>query len=414
MHDAEKARRGCLERAGFNVFNLAHEDVELDFYTDIPPRSYVEPIADTRHAADSLRVPDLPALASALYGRFRYVATTKGRSAEMALVTSLLPPGALACGSPLFSSVHHALEHRDIRYAVAPRASGATGHSDLDVEWIEHRLCAGAANVVCIEPGTNAFGGLPMRLENARAIAATCKKHGATLVLDATRLLANCLGQSPFLDVVQSFTGLADAFTVSCAKELLVPCGGLVGVRTLELQRAVSQYCLKHGTVLEPNTARVALAHGMERVLRGPAVLEDRKRQLSIMAQSLRDAGVPFHEPLGGHAVYVAIPEKLLGGAPRLRALECLLYEIGGVRSMLWPVAGMPRGTLRLALAVGRYSDDELGSVGPRLSAFLARATEALELVDAPHEELSPSRARYRPVARTPRETVTNSESKET
>src|SRR5687768_9517098 len=105
MTEAERKR--CLVEAGYNVFMLDPSDVELDIFTDIPPRSYLPNAPGDRAEA---REPDLQGLAEALYGPARYVTTTRGRSAEFALMNALQLKGTVLTNG-LFMSTERALRH---------------------------------------------------------------------------------------------------------------------------------------------------------------------------------------------------------------------------------------------------------------------------------------------------------------
>lgn len=384
MTEAERAAR--LAEAGYQVLNLDGADVEVDLFTDIPPRAYDAEVRAAGVAAciDDAREPDLSGLAERIYGPALYVPMAKGRSAEHALVAALARPGMMVVAHPLFMSTMHALAVNGARVEIAPVASEMT--SDLDLAWLERRLAAGGVDALYLEASTNGLGGRPLTVEGFAAAAAIARRSGARVFLDATRLLANAhaLG-SPVLGIAQQFTRLADAFTVGGSKELLTPYGALVGVRERALQLSVFHHALLEGGLLEPLDARVRLARGLSVMAeRADEILGERARQLRLFAEALRAAGVAVREPLGGHALYLPVDRLHVTDELHARALEGLLYTTAGVRSVLFPLPALPGHTLRLALPIGRYSDETLTQAAAGIARFCARAEETPRLRPRP------------------------------
>lgn len=394
LHEDRSRRERAIELAGYNVLNLDGADLRVDLFTDVPPAVLVPPLADTRWPDGLDREPPLEELAEELYGR-RCFATIKGRSAEVAAIAALGRRGGSVVGHPLFMTLEHAIAQTGATYELAPTVDAAT--SDLDVAWLEQRLARGDVWMVCVEAATNGLGGRPLRLANLEAIRAACRAHGATLFLDATRLLTNChLLGLPLPSAARAYTAIPDIVSISAAKELLVPHAGLLACADDDAARAAYGLGRWTGTLLEPLALRRELARGIERVLREPAIVADRARQVALMTASLARAGVRVLEPTAGHAAYVVMDDAwLAGGGARWRALESHLYMLTGIRTMISKYAAQGCSALRLALAIGRYPDEVLEGVGPSLRAFLDRRGEAPELIESTHRELRVSRTRY-------------------
>jgi tryptophanase len=366
MTEARRAER--LVRAEYNLINLDAADVEIELSTDV----FSTPLIGDARQDEPMREPDLAELAERVYGSANYVAVSNGRCAERALLAELARVGAVVVGHPLFFSTQRAFRLREARVEVIP--VGCTGSSDLDLDALARRLAASPVDFVCVEPSTNANGGWPMTYENFSEVHVLCKRHGTRLLMDATRLLANChrLGGAP-LDLARSFTSLADAFWFSCSKELLVPSGGMIAVRDEALRYRLMDFCFMEGIHLHTTEERVRLARGLRHIAEHPEIIGERARQLTALAKSLRAVSVPIVEPIGCHAVYVDI-EDLVAPAD-IAGLVALLYQIGGIRCSYLPIP-MERRVLRLALGVGRYSDAQLASVAPGLRALFDRAAE--------------------------------------
>lgn len=380
-------RQRCLERASYNVLLLDPADIEYDLLTDVPSRSFVSSVNDesARAAAIGAREPDLAALAEAIYGPARYVVATKGRSAELALLSALSQklrkPRLVVVTHGLFRTVQHALHrHGNATIELAPTAP-PTGTADLDLAWLEQRLARGDVDVVYLEPCNNTLGGWPLSLENTTQVRALCSTAGALLVLDVPRLLANIVSLGLPLSTAAQFCALADAFTVSCSKELLTPYGALVAVRDEALEHAVFSYCFDEGTLLEPLDARVRLAAGMKAIARDLAPLHARRALLVRLSEGLRRAGIEVLDPIGGHAVYVPVPASALGTVPlRARALEGWLYTLSGVRALAFPNPVWKRVVIRLPLPLARFHDADVDRMIEGITAFFGRTAEARNL----------------------------------
>ncbi|MBN1204117.1 MAG: hypothetical protein JXB05_04235 [Myxococcaceae bacterium] len=396
---SEDTRWEQLEAAGFNVLNLEPTQIDVDLLSDVPRSAYVPEVRTASVAAVERDgpEPDLEALASHLFGPFRYIFTTRGRAAERALMAGLGLSQFVALAHPLFRTTQSSLLAAGGRVEPVRLRSVEGGSTDLALDWLERRLSTGDVRLVYLEPGTNAVGGWPLSLENVELASRLCRQHGVLLLLDCARLLANCvsLGLSP-LDAAPRFTALCDAFTVSCSKEFLVPGGAFAAVRTEALRRRCEAYAFEQGTTLELYDVRARLAAGLRYVTMNPGVLADRARQVKAFAARLSALGVPVVDPPGVHAVYVRVPAEHAGPPLQQRALEALLYRVSGVRSRINPSQALGGPLFRFAVTIGRYPDAALESAAAGIARFLHQLDKAphLSLVDA--EDAHDMFARYR------------------
>lgn len=363
----EAERLECLRRAEFNVGALDPTEVVVDLTGDALPR----PLLDEADPG-ARREPALAALAARIYGSAHYVFAHKGRSAERMLLPAVVKPGSVVVGHPLFFSTQRAFGMCQVRPEVAELARD--GSSDLELDWLARRFAASRVDFVCLEPSANAHYGWPITLENVERIGALCRDHGARLLMDATRLLANCqrLGANVF-ELAMRFTGACDVFWASCSKELLVASGALIGVRDEGLQHQLMDLCFEDGDQLEPRYERLHLARGIEHLLAHPELLADRARQLRALAAALRAHDLRVVEPVGGHAVYLDIDDIINRSSPP--AIQSFLYQISGIRCGYQPLP-TKRQVLRLTLGIGRYSDAQLEGVAPAFRALFDRTGE--------------------------------------
>jgi len=386
-------RDAALERAGWNVLHLDPFDIEHDLLTDVPARSFVREVAEAgcEAALGRVREPDLAALAAELYGPALYTVATKGRAAEAALLSAIGKLAVVTHG--LFRSTQHAIA----KYAggpieIAPHARA--GSSDLDLEWLKARLERGGVGAVYLEPSNNALGGWLLSLEHVRAVKALCVAHGALLLLDGCRLLANVLALGLPLGAAHDFTRAADAFTVSCSKELLTPYGALAAVRDPALHHKVQSFCMEEGTLLEPLDARVRLAAGMRRILGDPSPIVARGALVHSLARALAARGVSIVEPPGAHAVYVRT--SLPPGEPmRARGLEARLFLDHGVRAIAIPNPLLNGVIMRLPLVVGMWDEAALTHIAEGVARTLSDETSHLAL-EVSEPGPNPMLGRYR------------------
>jgi tryptophanase len=269
-----------------------------------------------------------------------------------------------------------------------------------DVEWLGKRLAAGGVDMVYLEPANNGWGGWPLELESVREVRRACTRHGALLILDATRVFANCVALAvppgALVSAVQELTREAHGFTVSCGKELLVPIGGFAALPDLERQRRAYFQGLISGTLLESLEARSDLALGIEHITRHPEELVVRRELLVALAQQLTGLGVERLDPPGAHAVFVIVDPWVNDGLSA-RSLEAHLYRVGGVRAQIshYPLVG--KHLLRLALPLRTYRAEAVARVALAVRAAIERLAEAPRLAAIPGEHVHDFFARYAP-----------------
>ncbi len=384
---SERAAR--IREAHYNVLALDGADVEVDLATDVPRLAVLPEVRDAvvDVSLGGAYGPALDDAARDLYGPARYVWAGRGRSVELAMAASLVHKGSVVLGNGLFRTTQVAFRRVGAEVELEPGGPHRPGSSDLDLRWLELRLQDGDVAWVCLEASNNALAGWPQSLDNVKAIRALCDRYRAGLLLDATRLFGACLLIDPSGDpraLAKEITSLADAFWVSCAKELIAPVGAFLAVRSLEAQRKAFNYIFDEGTWLDGVEARTRLLRGMQAIARDVAPLRARRHQVELVAEALRKAGTRILEPTGAHAVFVPVDAELLQGSPgRARALESLLYERAGVRVLISPYSRMAyTAVIRVAVAVGRYEDAELVRAAEAIASLLRDPSGAPDLIE--------------------------------
>jgi tryptophanase len=395
---SEAARREHLARAGHNPVLVPFEEVPFDLFSDVPREVRVPAAARRADEAD----PDAIAEALApLTGDARLALGTKGRAAEIALVEALEldgPPVVLTNG--LFTTTQAALGRRGA--VIEPlRLAGPDGSADVDLEHLEERLGRGDVRLVYLEIANNALFGWPVTEANLAAVRAACDRHRATLLLDAARPLSNSaalgvedLSGDPgdLAGAARRMLALAHAFTISCAKEFLVPTGSVIGSPDAALVARASTLLFRYGTsmcAIDPPQPRADLRDGARYALGHPGLVRDRLALARRLAAALQGRGVAVISPVTAHGVYVPIDPALLpaGDVAAMMAVLGHLYVVAGARAQ---ISGTRRGpAIRLALPLGTSLDDgALGALAGGVAAAIARIGElpALRIADGQTE----------------------------
>jgi len=391
-------RDAKLRAAGYNMLDFDPEQVELDFFTDALERSAVESVrrAEAQAVLAGVPHPDLSGMFRALCGDARLAFLTKGRAAEVALVDALGLKKPLVLTHGLFSSTARALGRCEA--VIEQVATTTTGSSNLDLDRLRDRLASNTGALVLLEVANNGLSGWPLSVDHVARVRELCDTHGARLFLDATRVLTNSVlgGDEPF-EGARRMLALADAFTLSCAKELLAPVGAIVGARDLDLIGRVSASALGVGTSLDRASAQVALAAGFSYVAAHPQIIATRNAKARRLAELLQREQLPVLTPCGGHAVFVEIGGVVMRGldVPHVFSLLSHLFAVSGVRAQILPRPEKPP-LLRLALPLERFDAADLEAAAGGIAQFIATIDRAPVLrAAAGQEHLAPLHRRY-------------------
>lgn len=357
------SRREALARAGHNPIRLPASAVPFDLFSDVPQRALVD-VAATEVDPDAVIAEFAP-----LTGDAALALATKGRAAEIALVDALelgaAPPVVLAHG--LFSTTQAALARRGA--ILEDLAVAGDGSADVDLGALEARLAGGGVALVYLEVANSAHCGAPLREANVAAVRALCDRHGARLLVDAARPLTNAAarGEADLVAAAARLLAHAHAFTISCAKECLVPTGAVVGSRDAALIGRATLALFRAGTSLawiDPPEPRAALCAGVRHVLGAPALVTERLALVREVGRRLVARGVAIVEPVAAHAIFLPLDRALVPGGDVAAALAVLahLYLVAGVRAQ---IIGTKRGpTIRLAFPLRSACDPEALAAG--------------------------------------------------
>jgi tyrosine phenol-lyase len=435
-------RQGALEIAGWNVFQLAARDVELDLLTD----SGTGAMSNTQWAA--MMLGDESYAGSQSFTRFQaaveevlgfpfVVPAHQGRGAEGVFFGAVIDPGEIVPSNAHFDTTR---AHIEIREGIAldlpcgeagDPTTDAPFKGNMDVARLVELLDGPdgeKVSIVMLTLTNNAGGGQPVSLANIREVAAVARERDKKLVLDIARFAENAwfikereagYADVPLPQIVREMMADADGVLMSAKKDAIANIGGFVAIRDdeefftgLQMRGVVTEGFPTYGGLAGRDLEVIAV--GLYEVM-DEEYLRHRIHQVAYLGETLAAAGASVVQPTGGHAVYLNAGETLPhippAGFPGW-ALSCALYLAGGVRgaeigSVMAgrdPATGENRHPrlelLRLAVPRRTYTSRQLEHAADAMAEILEKpeAVPAYELVaEAP--VLRHFTARFQPVA---------------
>jgi len=358
-----KEREQWIKEAKYNLFNLKSEQVFVDLLTDsgtgaMSDKQWSEMmIGDESYAGASSFYKMLSAINN-LLGMPYYLPTHQGRAAENVLFSTLIKAGDFVPGNSHFDTTKGHIEFRKataidctideaFNTTLLHPFKGNVNLQKLEEVFKKHPkekipLCI--LTITC-----NSSGGQPVSMENIKAVSALCKKYGIRLFFDAARFAENAyfikvrekgFENKTIKEIVKEMFSYVDGATMSAKKDAIVNMGGFIAFRDEELKKQASMYNIMfEGYVTYGGMSgrdMNALAQGLMESTEFD-YLESRIGQIEYLGSKLRAFGVPFQEPVGGHAIFVDA-KRFLPQLPKeqfiAQTLGIELYIEGGVRGV--------------------------------------------------------------------------------
>ena len=318
-------RRAALAAAGYNLFELAADDVLIDLLTDSGTGAMsAEQWAGIQRGDEAYAgAPSFYRFREAVTGLFPFrhvLPTHQGRAAEKILFTVVGGPGRVVPNNTHFDTTRANIEFTGAQAVDLPIPEGlepALRHpfkGNMDVAALERFLAERAAVVplVMLTVTNNSGGGQPVSMANIRAVREVCDRFGTPLFLDACRFAENAwfikcrepgYAAVPVGDIVREMASLAAGMTMSAKKDPLANIGGWLALnddslaeqcRNLEiLTEGFPTYGGLAGRDLE------AIAQGLHESI-DDDYLRYRIRSISYLGEALESAGIPVVRPLRG------------------------------------------------------------------------------------------------------------------
>lgn len=388
-------REAALERAGYNVFQLAARDVIIDLLTDsgtgaMSSAQWSAMMRGDEAYAGSESFYRFEETVRDLTGYRHVLPTHQGRAAERILFQALLQPGDVSLNNIHFDTTRANVEFvgaeaRDVVIDAARVPSLVHPFKgNMDIAALERVLREEGDRVrlVMVTITNNSGGGQPVSMENLRAVREACTRHGKLFILDACRFAENAwfikqrepgYRERTPKSIAQEAFSLADGCTFSAKKDGLANIGGFLALNDDALaERCRNLLILTEGFPTYGGLAGYdmeAIATGLEEVL-DEAYLAHRIASIGIFAVRLINAGVPIVRPAGGHGVFLDA-RALLPHIPPLEypgvAFVNALYVRHGIRaceigSVMFgkDSTAAPLELVRLAIPRRLYTDAQL------------------------------------------------------
>ncbi|QSX00636.1 tryptophanase [Haloterrigena alkaliphila] len=412
-------RERALAEAGYNVFDLAAEDVFVDLLTDsgtgaMSDAQWAAVMRGDESYAGSRSFAELESAVRDVMGFERVVPTHQGRGAENVLYGALLEAGDVAINNTHFDTTRAHVANQGAEPVDCP-AEGA--HDRQSDEPFKGNLSLERARSVVDDVGAervplvistitnNSTAGQPVSVENTRRVREFADEIDARFVIDACRFAENAgfvrrredeFAEAEIAEIAREQLSYADAIVMSGKKDGLANAGGFVATDDEGLFERCKQRAIlfegfpTYGGMSGRDVA--AMAVGLREAVE-EAYVTDRLDSVGAFAGLLEDAGVPIYTPPGGHAVYLdagaALPHLSDDEFPG-QALVCELYREGGVRgvelgSFAFPDTDRPE-LVRLAVPRRTYHAEHFEHVAETAASVLENraAIDGLEIVSEP------------------------------
>lgn len=360
---SEEERLARIQEAGFNVFNLRAEDVYIDLLTDsgtgaMSARQWAGMMMGDESYSGARSYYSLMDSCNEVFGYRYFQPVHQGRAAEKVVMPILLGKGKISIANMHFDTTRAHVEIAGGRAidCVVPEAEDTSSEApfkgNMDIGTLR-RLVEENGNekvgVVIMTITNNSAGGQPVSMENIRSTAEICAEFGIPFMIDAARFAENAFfikeREPGYKDVtieaiVRECFSYADLFTMSAKKDAIVNIGGLIGVREdadlFEKVKALtipSEGFISYGGLAgrDLEAMAIGLKEGIDL-----DYLRYRIGQPRYLGERLKEEGIPFQAPAGGHAIFVDAG-KLLPHIPYnefpAQALAVELYKEAGIRS---------------------------------------------------------------------------------
>jgi tyrosine phenol-lyase len=356
-------RQRAIREAGFNTFLLRSEDVYIDLLTDsgtgaMSDRQWSGLMMGDEAYAGSRNFYHLRDTVEEYYS-YRYtVPCHQGRGAENILSQCLISSGDFVPGNMYFTTtrLHQEMAGATFVDAIIDEAHDAASHYpfkgnfDFDkLDALVNEVGADRIPYVCMATCVNMAGGQPISLTNLHQLRRWCDQHGILLVHDMTRVAENAhfiqqredgYANKSIREIIYEICDLTDAATMSAKKDAMVNIGGFLAMNDRKFyEEACNLVVVFEGLHTYGGMAgrdMEALAIGIAESVQDDHI-HARVGQVQYLGRTLREAGVPIVNPIGGHAVFLDA-SKILPHIPQqqfpAQALAAALYVESGVRAM--------------------------------------------------------------------------------
>lgn len=355
-------REQWIKDAKYNLFNLKSEQVFIDLLTDsgtgaMSDRQWAAMMVGDESYAGASSYYNLKNAIKRILGFDHFLPTHQGRAAENVLFSAMIKEGDYIPGNSHFDTTKGHIEFRkahavDLTIDIASDTEAYHPFKgNIDTDKLEAYMAQNASKVpfIIVTVTNNTAGGQPVSMECLRKTREIANKYGKPVVFDSARFAENAYfikvrekgyENKTIKEIVAEMYSYADAMTMSSKKDAIVNMGGFIAMRSQELWRECSKFNIMfEGYVTyggmsgrDMNALAVGLDEGTEF-----EYLETRIKQVEYLGNKLKEFGIPFQTPAGGHAIFIDA-NKVLPNIPkeqfRAQTLAIELYLEAGVRGV--------------------------------------------------------------------------------
>src|SRR5271155_1084579 len=356
-------REGLLRTANYNLFLLAADDVLIDLLTDsgtgaMSTHQWAAVMEGDESYAGSRSFDHFKHSVQDIFGYTHVIPTHQGRAAERILFHVMCRKGDVVPNNTHFDTTRANVEFTGAEAVDLPILEARQPEKrlpfkgNMDVAALDELITqVGRERIplVMLTVTNNSGGGQPVSMENARAVAAVCRRHKIPLYFDACRFAENAwfikLREKGYEDktpkeIAQEMFRLGDGCTMSAKKDGMANIGGFLCTNDdLLAQQHQDLLILTEGYPTYGGLAGrdlEAVAVGLQESLEED-YLRYRIASTAYLGNHIASEGVPIVQPPGGHAIYLDarafLPHVPADQFPGV-ALAAELYLEGGVRSV--------------------------------------------------------------------------------
>ena len=355
-------REQWIKEAKYNLFNLKSNQVFIDLLTDsgtgaMSDRQWSAIMMGDESYAGASSYYNLKNSIESILGFEYFMPTHQGRAAENVLFSVMVKEGDYIPGNSHFDTTKGHIEFRKahaVDCTIDEAANTELYHpfkGNVDPAKLEKFMSENHAKVpfIIVTVTNNTAGGQPVSMECLRQVRKIADKYGKKVVFDSARFAENAYfikvreegySNKTIKEIVREMYTYADAMTMSSKKDAIVNMGGFIAMNSQEIWRQCSTFNIMfEGYVTyggmsgrDMNALAVGLDEGTEF-----DYLETRIKQVEYLGNKLKEYGVPFQTPAGGHAIFVDA-NKVLPNLPkehfRAQTLGIELYLEAGIRGV--------------------------------------------------------------------------------
>ena len=356
-------RENLLRAAHYNLFLLPADDVLIDLLTDsgtgaMSTHQWAGVMEGDESYAGSRSFDHFKRSVQDIFGYTHVVPTHQGRAAERILFHVMCKKGDVVPNNTHFDTTRANVESVGAEAVDLPVPEALEPGTvlpfkgNMDVAALQELIVTVGREripLVMLTVTNNSGGGQPVSMENARAVATLCHKHGIPLYFDACRFAENAyfikLRESGYAaktpkQIAQEMFKLGDGCTMSAKKDGMANIGGFLCTNDDILARQEKDLLIltegypTYGGLAGRDLEAVAI--GLQESLQED-YLRYRIASTAYLGDHVAEKGVPIVQPPGGHAIYLDakaflshIPIDQFPGV----ALAAELYLEGGIRSV--------------------------------------------------------------------------------